>query len=459
MAEVYGVDETCVLPVRGALHAFEVLCRRVRLDGAGAVIAPASAEFAQIARISGVTQGEGGAGAGLVYRASPGADGGASLSENDVRSDLDRFPDALVCIDEGFIEFTERESLAALAARTERLIVVRDLSWAYGLAGAPCGAIIGRPETIARVAEVLEPYPIPTPVARLALAALEPHKCAANARRIEEIREERGRMCAALQSSALVAGAWAGEAPFIYVSPRDRDAVARALRSVSVSALPGVKGLCIPVRKSGENDLVLSALGVNATARSPRRAEALRETSETKILVRVDLDAAGPVAIESGVGFFDHMLTQIAVHGGFAMQLSCAGDLHIDAHHTIEDCALALGQALAQALGARRGIARFGFVLPMDEAEAKVSVDLGGRPYLVFEGAFSAPLIGAYPTEMTEHVFRSLAQSMAAAIHVSVTGENDHHKTEACYKAFGRALRQAIGIEGEAMPSTKGSLV
>jgi histidinol dehydrogenase len=187
-----------------------------------------------------------------------------------------------------------------------------------------------------------------------------------------------------------------------------------------------------------------------------RRADVMRKTKETEIGVSIDLDRQAPPRIETGVGFYDHMLAQVAQHGGFALALSCKGDLEVDTHHTIEDCALALGQALKEALGERRGIARFGFVLPMDEAEAKVSIELGGRPYLVFEGAFRAPLLGEYPTEMTEHVFRSLAQSMGAAIHVSVTGENDHHKTEACFKAFGRALRQAIRVEGEALPSTKG---
>ncbi len=187
-----------------------------------------------------------------------------------------------------------------------------------------------------------------------------------------------------------------------------------------------------------------------------RRAKVLRETRETQVEVSVDLDRRAPPSIDTGVGFFDHMLEQVAQHGGVALSVSCNGDLEIDAHHTIEDCALTFGQALKQALGERRGIARYGFVLPMDEAEAKVSIDLGGRPYVVFEGAFVQSQLGDYPTEMTEHVFRSLAQSMGAAIHVSVTGENDHHKTEACFKAFGRALRQAIAIEGQDLPSTKG---
>lgn len=189
-----------------------------------------------------------------------------------------------------------------------------------------------------------------------------------------------------------------------------------------------------------------------------RRAEIVRETRETAVRVIIDLDRAGPVEIETGLGFYDHMLQQIATHGGFALNVRCTGDLHVDGHHTIEDVALALGAGLAEALGDRRGIARFGFMLPMDEAEARISIDLSGRPYLVFEGAFKAAHLGVYPTEMTEHVFRALSQAMGAAIHVAVSGENDHHKTEACFKALGRALRQAVRIEGRDVPSSKGVL-
>lgn len=187
-----------------------------------------------------------------------------------------------------------------------------------------------------------------------------------------------------------------------------------------------------------------------------RLGEVVRKTKETDITVRVDLDHAAPVRIATGIGFLDHMMEQVAHHGGFSLTLACAGDLHIDPHHSIEDCAIALGQALNTALGPRRGIARFGFVVPMDEAEAKISIDLGGRPYLVFDGAFNAAVLGVYPTEMTEHVFRSLSQAIGATIHLTVEGVNDHHKTEACFKALGRALRQAIRIEGAELPSTKG---
>lgn len=237
------------------------------------------------------------------------------------------------------------------------------------------------------------------------------------------------------------------------VSPTGASALAPA-----AARLARLEGLEAHARAA---DIRIAAAANNAQAASDaitrrRRAAITRNTRETQISVTLDLDQSGPVNINSGVGFFDHMLEQVAHHGGFALTLSCAGDLHIDTHHSVEDCALAFGQALREALGDRRGIGRFGFLLPMDEAEAQLSIDLGGRPYLVFDGAFSAPLLGAYPTEMTEHVFRSLSQTLGATVHVSVKGENDHHKTEACFKALGRALRQAIRVEGAETPSTKG---
>ncbi len=174
--------------------------------------------------------------------------------------------------------------------------------------------------------------------------------------------------------------------------------------------------------------------------------------------MRVNLDAEQPVRIASGLGFLDHMLEQIARHGGFSLELDCRGDLHIDEHHTVEDIALALGGALRQALGDKRGIARFGFLLPMDETEAQVSLDLSGRPYFVFEGEFPRPAVGELATELVPHFFRSLADALGAALHVRVRGENAHHMVEACFKATGRALRQAVRIESETLPSTKGVL-
>jgi len=189
-----------------------------------------------------------------------------------------------------------------------------------------------------------------------------------------------------------------------------------------------------------------------------RRAHVERRTRETRISVDLDLDATAPVSISTGLGFFDHMLEQLAKHGGFALTLKCEGDLHIDEHHTIEDCALALGEALRKALGNKLGINRYGFLLPMDESEAQVSIDLSGRAYAVFDGRFGRDQVGGLPTELVPHFFRSLSDTLLAAVHVRVTGENTHHMIEACFKGVGRALRQAIRREGHELPSTKGVL-
>jgi imidazoleglycerol-phosphate dehydratase/histidinol-phosphatase len=189
-----------------------------------------------------------------------------------------------------------------------------------------------------------------------------------------------------------------------------------------------------------------------------RRAEIARSTRETFIHACVDLDSESPVQVITGISFFDHMLEQLSRHGGFSLELNCQGDIQVDEHHTVEDCGLALGEALRKALGTKLGIARYGFVLPMDEAEAAVSVDLSGRPFAQFSGRFPRESVGALPTELVPHFFRSLAEGLSAAIHVSVKGENTHHMIEACFKGVGRSLRQAFRIEGSELPSTKGVL-
>jgi imidazoleglycerol-phosphate dehydratase/histidinol-phosphatase len=189
-----------------------------------------------------------------------------------------------------------------------------------------------------------------------------------------------------------------------------------------------------------------------------RRAEMSRQTRETAVHVRVSLDTPEPIEARTDIGFFDHMLEQLARHGGFSLHLKCRGDLRVDEHHTVEDCALTLGRALRKALGTKHGIARYGFLLPMDESEATVAIDLSGRPFGRFAGHFSRESVGGLPTELVPHFFRSLAEGVGAAIHIEVRGENAHHMIEACFKGVGRCLRQAFQREGSALPSTKGVL-
>ncbi|EAI4317122.1 bifunctional histidinol-phosphatase/imidazoleglycerol-phosphate dehydratase HisB [Campylobacter coli] len=186
-----------------------------------------------------------------------------------------------------------------------------------------------------------------------------------------------------------------------------------------------------------------------------RAASISRITKETNIHVKVCLNG-GKIAIDTGVPFFDHMLEQIAVHGGIGLEISCKGDLEIDEHHSVEDVALALGSAIKQALGDKIGITRYGFVLPMDECLASCAIDFCNRPHLVYKAKFKKEKLGELSTEMIEHFFYSLSYSMGASLHLKVKGKNDHHKAEGLFKAFAKALKMAVKIESENLASSKG---
>jgi imidazoleglycerol-phosphate dehydratase / histidinol-phosphatase len=192
-----------------------------------------------------------------------------------------------------------------------------------------------------------------------------------------------------------------------------------------------------------------------------RTATRARKTAETDITVRVNLDGTGKSHIDTGIPFYDHMLEQIARHGYMDLDITCRGDLEIDEHHTIEDTAIVLGEAISEALGDKRGIGRYGFAVAMDETRSLVAIDLSGRPWCVFDGTFHREKVGDFPTEMTSHFFHTLAMALRATLHVSVKGENDHHQIEASFKALARCLRQAVDRNEhylDILPSSKGML-
>ena len=193
----------------------------------------------------------------------------------------------------------------------------------------------------------------------------------------------------------------------------------------------------------------------------PRKATVVRKTKETTIEIDLNLDGSGITKISTGLGFFDHMLDQLGKHSGSDLNITVDGDLHIDEHHTIEDTALALGEAYRQAIGDKKGIKRYGFLLPMDDALAQVAIDFGGRPWIVWDATFKREKIGEMPTEMFYHFFKSFSDTSRSNLNISVEGDNEHHKIEAIFKAVAKAIKMAVSRDIEAvdsLPSTKGVL-
>jgi imidazoleglycerol-phosphate dehydratase / histidinol-phosphatase len=192
-----------------------------------------------------------------------------------------------------------------------------------------------------------------------------------------------------------------------------------------------------------------------------RKAEVRRSTKETDILIKINLDGAGKGKIETGLGFFDHMLDQLAKHGGMDLEITVKGDLHIDEHHTIEDTGLALGEAFLAALGNKQGINRYGFLLPMDECLSQVAIDFSGRPWLVWDATFKREKVGDMPTEMFMHFFKSFSDTSKCNLNIKCEGENEHHKIESIFKAWAKAIKMAVKRnlhELDSLPSTKGVL-
>jgi len=234
-------------------------------------------------------------------------------------------------------------------------------------------------------------------------------------------------------------------------------------RQTDVKLAKNLGAKAIRICKDGDCDAQLTTLSWDEIYRylkgQDRRSAVNRKTSETDITIALNLDGSGQSTINTGLGFFDHMLDQLARHGGVDLEIDVRGDLHIDEHHTIEDTALALGSAFAEALGSKKGLARYGFLLPMDDALAQVAIDFGGRSWLEWDVEFKREKIGEMPTEMFKHFFKSFCDTAKANLNIKAEGENEHHKIESIFKAWARAIRMAIQRSDEGgIPSTKGSL-
>ncbi len=366
---------------------------------------------------------------------------------NSPDGELRPLPDArpLVC-DEAYFEYCGETAVPLL---DDGVIVLRTFSKAFGLAGARIGYALASLETAAELNARQAPAPVTTLSAALAVAAL------ASPPDVRVVIEERERLAAAFRAIELPP--LVSNANFLFVPVADGRALADSLLRQGLVVRAYDDGIRVTIRDQVDDDYLVETVArlldrptpVAAAGRPLRPAS--RATAETRISVRLSLDGASRVSVQTGAGIYDHFLEQLAFHAGLDLVVEATGDLETGDHHTVEDTALAFGEALDKALGDRRGIARYGdATVPMDDALARAAVDLGGRPF--------AEVALDLDPGMAGHFFGSLAQAARMAIHVEASGRDAHHTAEAAYKAVGRALKTALHVESTGIPSTKGTL-
>ena len=410
----------------------------------------------------------------LMFICSPNNPTGNSFPVERIEDILERFG-GVVVLDEAYIDFSVRPSLTSLVKRYPNLIVLQTLSKAWGMAGLRIGLAIADPAVIALMSKVKYPYNINVLAQKMALMKLDE---AAKDKAVAEIVGQRFRLEKELAKCPEVKGIYSSDANFLLVRFENPDEVYERLLAGGVivrnrSKVSGCEGcLRITVGTPVENDRLLRLLSSSVSepveATTPgmeilgeRHIRIVRNTKETKIALELDLDSIGGSGhISTGLPFFDHMLDQIPNHGGVALSINAKGDLQVDEHHTIEDVGIVFGEAINAALGSKLGMARYGFVLPMDDCDAAVLMDFGGRIDFKWNAEFKREKVGDVPTEMFSHFFQSVSSGARCNLHIRAEGGNEHHKAEAIFKAFARALRMAVAKTPfpYELPSSKGIL-
>lgn len=410
----------------------------------------------------------------LMFICSPNNPTGNSFPVEQIEDILERFG-GVVVLDEAYIDFSVRPSLTSLVKRYPNLIVLQTLSKAWGMAGLRIGLAIADPAVIALMSKVKYPYNINVLAQKMALMKLDE---AAKDKAVAEIVGQRFRLEKELAKCPEVKGIYSSDANFLLVRFENPDEVYESLLAGGVivrnrSKVSGCEGcLRITVGTPVENDRLLRLLSSSVAepveATTPvmeilgeRHIRIVRNTKETKIALELDLDSIGGSGhISTGLPFFDHMLEQIPNHGGVSLAIEAKGDLQVDEHHTIEDVGIVLGEAINAALGSKLGMARYGFVLPMDDCDAAVLMDFGGRIDFKWNAEFKREKVADVPTEMFSHFFQSVCAGAKCNLHIWAEGVNEHHKAEAIFKAFARALGMAVAKTPfpYELPSSKGIL-
>jgi histidinol-phosphate aminotransferase len=391
------------------------------------------------------------AGADLIWVCNPNNPTGEAVEAKEIAALARSHPDAAVVVDEAYVEYGG-ETVVPLIDGGSNLIALRTLSKAFGLAALRVGFAVAAPETAAELNRRRDPAPVAAPAARIAAAALRDPRLD-----VEETVAERERMRAALAAAGLDCPPSA--ANFVLVRVDDAGELADRLEQQGLVVRRFADAIRITVRLPAENDRILAALGAEPAAARGRSAVVVRTTTETALRISLALDGQGRARIASGIGFLDHLLAQLAFHGGLDLEVVAGGDVDVDEHHTVEDVLAALGGALAEALDGRQGVTRYGAAtVPMDEARATAAVDLVRRPHAEVALVFAGDRVGGLAPTLLPHALERFAVEAGLTLHVEASGQDDHHVAEAAFKALGRALREACSLNGAASGSTKGSL-
>ena len=428
----------------------------------------------------------------LLFICSPNNPTGNVFPREEIERILQEF-DGMVVLDEAYIDFADEPGMLRSLENWPNLIILQTLSKAWGMAGLRAGLAFASNYVMQLFAQVKYPYNINVAT----LSAVEKLLKAGVDDRVKLIKEQRAFMEQKLSGMECVWRVYPSQANFLLVQVDNAADLYNYLLGEGIivrdrSRMPLCDNtLRITIGTPQENVRLLRAIAEYDIKRYGSRAEGgplaevgplaegelvaerellqeyesrsarvIRTTNETSVSVSVDLDNSGTGGISTGLSFLDHMLMQIVHHGGIMLTINASGDLEVDEHHTMEDVAITLGQALSKALGEKRGIERYGFALPMDESEAIVLLDFGGRIDFKWEVTFYGERVGDVPTQMFRHFFQSLCSAMNCNLHISARGENDHHIAEAIFKAFARALKAAVRREpfNYEIPSSKGLL-
>ncbi len=392
----------------------------------------------------------------------------------------------LVVVDEAYGDFMPDKSMVPTLGKFPNLVVLQTLSKAWGLASIRLGMAFAHPVVIQLMRKVKPPYNINALTQQKALEVLSEPQL--KQERVAVIKSERDLLMQKLDELPLITKVFPSDANFFLVRVNEPDTLYQYLVNNGIivrnrSKEPLCEGcLRITVGSPAQNQLLLETIrrfdgtitdekvlqrdnnqwkeAADTLDTPERKGIRERKTKETSIHVEMNLDGNARAQIDTGLGFFDHMLDQIARHSGCDLIIKVQGDLNVDEHHTIEDTGIALGEVFAEALGDKKGIGRYGFALPMDDCAAMALIDFGGRPELVWKAKFKREKVGDLPTEMFAHFFKSFAVGAKCNIYIKAKGNNEHHKIEAIFKALARAIKMAIKKElfSYQLPSTKGLL-